>query len=246
MLPPAAPAAVKAARKRLLELLERDGLMLVHDAELPCATHAITGERIPGSWWGHAKGNLIYEALAHFDDVARVKLVRGKDTLIHRKLWSALYRVGTSQSAWQLEELPSDARTLLKRIGTRESVRADRVELDTSRKIGAVAQDLERRLLIMTDTLHTEGGHHVRVFVPWEVWQKREKLDVRKLPVFETALEELSAPVRKLSGTDSLAGLVPWALQGAPSRPASRAAKTAAVRTARAAPKKSSRKRKSG
>jgi hypothetical protein len=237
--PAPTPKEVKSARARLLSELEREGLLLVHDAKLPCATRIIAGETISGSWWGHAKGNLIYEALGHLDDAAWAKLVLGKDTLIHRRLWGALYRVGSSRSTWQLDSLPGDARSLLDRLVPTEAVRADRLPFDTGpRKVGAIAKDLEQRLLIMTDTLHTEGGHHVRILVPWEAWRKRVKLGTRALPSLEQALGLLSAPLRTWLGGASLAGVAPWA-------PADRAAKTAPPRASRAAPKKRSSKAKS-
>ena len=54
---------IAKARRRLEALLAKHGLLLVHDAKLPSATTCIAGAPVPGSWWGHAQGKLIYETL---------------------------------------------------------------------------------------------------------------------------------------------------------------------------------------
>ena len=43
-----------------------------HDAKLPSATACIAGGPIRGSWWGHAKGKLIYETLTRIDRHGRL------------------------------------------------------------------------------------------------------------------------------------------------------------------------------
>jgi hypothetical protein len=63
---------------------------------LPTLTEAIAGEPIRGSWWGHPKGKLIFAVLSELHESAEVaacKLVQGKMTLIHRRLWPALLAV---------------------------------------------------------------------------------------------------------------------------------------------------------
>jgi hypothetical protein len=51
--------------------------------------------RVRGSWWGHPASAAIFEALnelAASPDVVRLRLVQGKVTLVHRRLWPALVR----------------------------------------------------------------------------------------------------------------------------------------------------------
>ena len=99
-------ATREAARRRLERLLDEHGLLLVHDAKLPSATACIAGAPVPGSWWGHAKGKLIYETLEQVGEtVAWAKLVLGKDTLVHRRLWPALVAAAESRQAWQTRGL---------------------------------------------------------------------------------------------------------------------------------------------
>jgi hypothetical protein len=78
-----------------LRLLKREGAMLESGrGPFSTLTEAIAGERIRGSWWGHPKGKLIFAVLSEVhesEDVAVCKLVEGKITLIHRRLWPALF-----------------------------------------------------------------------------------------------------------------------------------------------------------
>jgi hypothetical protein len=56
----------------------------------------VAGERIRGSWWSHPASHAIFDALsslADSPDVVRLRLVNGKVTLVHRRLWPALARV---------------------------------------------------------------------------------------------------------------------------------------------------------
>ncbi len=72
--------------------------MLLESARgpLPNVAELIAGEPIRGSWWGHPAAHAIYDALnrlAESPNVARTRLVNGKVTLVHRRLWPALVRV---------------------------------------------------------------------------------------------------------------------------------------------------------
>jgi hypothetical protein len=59
----------------------------------------VAGGPISGSWWAHPQHDEIFRALneaASSDDVVRLRLVKGKLALVHRRLWPALVRlVGT-------------------------------------------------------------------------------------------------------------------------------------------------------
>src|SRR4051794_28866792 len=63
---------------------------------LPNLAELIAGEPIRGSWWGHAAGHEIFAALTRLHasgDVVATRLVGGRITLIHRRVWPALVRV---------------------------------------------------------------------------------------------------------------------------------------------------------
>lgn len=60
---------------------------------VPNVADFVAGEPIRGSWWGHPAGSDIYavlEALEASGDVASTRLVNGKVTLVHRRIWPAL------------------------------------------------------------------------------------------------------------------------------------------------------------
>ena len=114
------------ARRGVERLLDEHGLLMLHDAKLPSATACIAGAAIRGSWWGHAKGKLIFETLNRMeDDVAWAKVVLGKETLVHRRLWPALVAAAESGQPWQTRDLKADAKTLLRRVRLGKPVQTD-------------------------------------------------------------------------------------------------------------------------
>ncbi|MDA0159165.1 hypothetical protein OM076_02715 [Solirubrobacter ginsenosidimutans] len=63
---------------------------------LPNLAEYVAGEPIRGSWWGHPAGHEIFavlNALMASGDVVATRLVEGRITLIHRRVWPALVRV---------------------------------------------------------------------------------------------------------------------------------------------------------
>ena len=63
---------------------------------VPSLASVIAGEPICGSWWGHARSHEIFaltRAVRDCTDVLVCRLVDGKITYVHRRLWPALVRV---------------------------------------------------------------------------------------------------------------------------------------------------------
>jgi len=84
--------------KDALAFVARHGVVLqsARHARIPSLAEFIAGEAIRGSWWGHKKGREIFRALAAVHasgDVVATRLVDGKLTLVHRRLWPALARL---------------------------------------------------------------------------------------------------------------------------------------------------------
>ena len=192
------------ARRGVERLLDEHGLLMLHDAKLPSATACIAGAAIRGSWWGHAKGKLIFETLNRMeDDVAWAKLVLGKETLVHRRLWPALVAAAESGQPWQTRDLKADAKTLLRRVRLGKPVQTDAKR---------AANELERRLLARSYTEHTPSGRHVRFLETWSAWARRSGIAVDDLPDAADAIQALSAPVMAwLEGQGRRPpGLLPW------------------------------------
>jgi hypothetical protein len=75
--------------------VEEHGVVLVsaRHATVPSFAAAVAGETIRGSWWAHPKSHAIFRALSALDDdgdVVFTRLVDGKLTIVHRRLWPAL------------------------------------------------------------------------------------------------------------------------------------------------------------
>ena len=77
--------------------VQEHGVVLVSGkGPVPRLTEAIASEPIAGSWWSHPKAREIFavlQSVAESDDVLVCRLVGGKISLVHRRLWPALVRV---------------------------------------------------------------------------------------------------------------------------------------------------------
>ena len=77
--------------------VEEQGVVLEGgQGPVPSLAEAIAGEPIRGSWWGHKKGKLIFwasRAVRDSDDILVCRLIGGKITYVHRRLWPALVRL---------------------------------------------------------------------------------------------------------------------------------------------------------
>ena len=62
---------------------------------VPSLAVAIAGEPIRGSWWSHPRSHEIFELTQMIrgrDEILVCRLVDGKVTFVHRRLWPALVR----------------------------------------------------------------------------------------------------------------------------------------------------------
>src|SRR3982751_6062290 len=82
---------------RALAFIEAHGVVLASArGPSPRMIDAIAGESIVGNWWSHPNANAIYNVLlsaSESSDVLACRLVGGKVTLVHRRLWPALVRL---------------------------------------------------------------------------------------------------------------------------------------------------------
>ena len=95
--------------KAALEYVRQQGVVLASaKGPVPRLIEAILGEPIAGNWWSHPRGNVIYNVLAEVsdsEDVLVCRLLGGKITLIHRRLWPALVRVCGHSTHAQLAQV---------------------------------------------------------------------------------------------------------------------------------------------
>src|SRR6266705_1091213 len=74
----------------------------------PRLTEAITGEPINGSWWAHPQSHRIHAILStvtESDQVLVCRLINGKVTLVHRRLWTSLVRLADHFAPEQIAQV---------------------------------------------------------------------------------------------------------------------------------------------
>jgi hypothetical protein len=77
--------------------IRRHGVLLESArGPVPNLVELVAGQPIQGSWWSHPQSHEIFDVInraAESPAVARTRLLGGKVTLVHRRLWPALYRL---------------------------------------------------------------------------------------------------------------------------------------------------------
>src|SRR5688572_26927724 len=90
--------------RQALAFIRKHGVVLeAAKGPVPSLAEAIAGEPVRGSWWSHPKGREIFavtRAVRDSDEVLVCRLVKGKVSFVHRRLWPALVRAAN--------RLPSD------------------------------------------------------------------------------------------------------------------------------------------
>lgn len=83
--------------KQALEWIKECGIAVESArARVPSLAQIVVGEPVRGSWWAHPKANEILRlsrSIRGSPDVLVCRLVDGKITYIHRRLWPALVRL---------------------------------------------------------------------------------------------------------------------------------------------------------
>jgi hypothetical protein len=172
--------------------LQKHGLLLQQDKVLPSVAGIIAGEPLRGSWWSHPKGQAIFariRLLEDDEDVLVTRLVSGKVTYVQKALWPAFLGVATTHAPWQLDGLSSAARKLLASAPTRTK--------------GDAVRELQARLLVAANEVHTESGKHAIEIEPWASWAKRHRVAAMKnvdaaMGELERAVVNYGAPVASL------------------------------------------------
>src|SRR5262245_20986285 len=201
--------------RSVFEEFRKYGMLLQSDARLPSVTRLVAGEGVSGSWWSHPKARDIFaiaEQLSDHPDAVTTKLVSGKRTYVHRKLWPQLFSIATAQAPWQLEDISQTALSLLKRVEQDRVIRSVRVQSSRGSgkaMAGEAARELETRLLIHTEEFHTETGAHAKRMETWQAWSDRVGFFRQKIPVQE-AKKEFEALLAAWNSQFQAKGRLPW------------------------------------
>ena len=133
-----------------IAFVRKHGVVL-ESAQGPVASLAeeIAGEPIKGSWWSQAKSNEIYlvtRTIRESPDVLVCRLVNGKITFVHRRLWPALIAAaGSFPDKWLsqvVEEHTSSGKHVTKEVPFPQWVpalmTAEAKQLDESKALSAL------------------------------------------------------------------------------------------------------------
>ena len=199
----------------ILDSLKEFGLLLESDAKLPSISGLIAGEPVRGSWWGHARAQQIFTVLqqiADHKDVLIVKLVMGKVTFVHRKLWPDIVSIGQARELWQMQKLSPAVKMLLDQIDEHGSLLTNALEWPSkfkSIKPGEAVRELEKRLLIHSEEFHTASGAHAKQVETWEHWTKR--VGFKNKPVaIDKAKRRLEKKIELLNELSGASAKLPW------------------------------------
>lgn len=173
-------------------LAERLVLPLTRVPPHECLVELVAGEPVKGTWWAHPAGNAIYavaEALSDAPGVMTAKLLAGKVTFVDAALWPALLRVVA------LEPTPRGL-SAASRAMLREVAKGD-VRVGAGRKAPAeVKEELETRLLVAAEKVHTEKGSHATIYRAWSRWAPPELLAEARAMDLEVARARVLAAAR--------------------------------------------------
>lgn len=202
---------------RVLAALRERGLLLLTDQRLPSVATLVAGEPVRGSWWGHARGGAIFAVAQRLEALAAelvcIRLVSGKETYVHRRLWPALVGVGTARAAWQLDTLTPLAWRLLAvvdRDGTARTDDLDELGPYSRRTLGEAARELERALLVVGESVHTDSGAHAKHLRTWAYWAVVAAFDrAEQLPPGDGA-RLLESTLAALNAECDARGRLPW------------------------------------
>lgn len=92
-----------------LAFVSRHGAVLASaKGAAPRLSEAIAGMPIQGSWWSHPHGRGIYavlQALEQSPEILVCRLLEGRVSLVHRRLWPALVRLAPRFAAGRLDQV---------------------------------------------------------------------------------------------------------------------------------------------
>jgi len=206
---------VSLAFRSALSQLKRRGFLLLSDSNLPSVTTLFAGRPLRGSWWGHPRGHDIFRVvcgIADHPDVAEIKLISGKVTFVHRKLWPALLAIATAREPWQMKGLSRKGRDLLQIVDRKGEVQTDRLPATSKKARSAwndAVRELEEKLLIYAEEFHSETGAHAKRLESWKHWANRLSLALGKMATHE-AKRILEERARRIAGKSTGKAKLPW------------------------------------
>ena len=127
-----------------ISFIKEHGVVLASaKGPVPRLAEAIVNEPISGSWWAHPKSHrifAIFQAVTDSKDVLVCRIVNGKVTFVHRRLWPALVRVAKRFPSAQISQVHEEHTTSGRHV-TREVPYPDWVP----RAVAKCAKDMSEK-----------------------------------------------------------------------------------------------------
>lgn len=204
--------------QKIKRKIEEYGLLLEADPDFPSIVGMVTGEKVKGSWWGHRKGNEIFSISRQIrddDDILLTKLISGKVTYVHKRLWNHLLTILIDKENWQVKNMSTNGENILKLIEEVGAIRADHLELETrnqlSRKdLNKAINEIEKRLLIFSNEVHTEKGTHSKQLKSWNHFIKEKDLELTRNPSALSSKQTIDSIVVELNNKFNSKAKLPW------------------------------------
>jgi hypothetical protein len=129
--------------RQAVAFIRKHGVVLESaSGPLPSLAAIVAGGPIRGSWWAHSRSHEIFEitrAIRRHEDVLVCRLVDGKITYVHRRLWPALVRVADRFPEKQLAQV-HEAHSAAGRHVTRELAFPKWVPADVSAEASRLSE----------------------------------------------------------------------------------------------------------
>jgi hypothetical protein len=148
--------------------------------------------------------------LAEDPGVLSTKLIAGKVTYVHPRLWGAVYALGCAREGWQMDELSAGGKWLLAQVDGDGEIQTDLLVPPTRVRVPDASRELERRLLVHATEVHTASGAHAKVLQTWPRWAAESSQQPKSMSSDE-ARGQLEDAARQLAAevVDGVAEL-PW------------------------------------
>jgi hypothetical protein len=101
----------KMGRKAMVFVKSQGIVLQAARGRAPNLAEFVAGAPIRGSWWGHPRGKAIFDAanvVVDSGDVLVCRLVGGKVTFVHRRLWPALVRLADRLPEGGLDQISEE------------------------------------------------------------------------------------------------------------------------------------------
>jgi hypothetical protein len=140
---------VKRAAQALAFVAQHGIVLASARGAAPRLIDAIAGELIAGNWWSHPQANTIYNVLAEVqasEDILVCRLLGGKITLVHRRLWPALVRAAETSAPQRIARV-SEEHTASGRHAVHETPFPQWVPADVLEQAQVLSQEQALRAL---------------------------------------------------------------------------------------------------